>query len=397
MSTFLERLNRLDAQERTVLTHLRYGGPATRQHLQERLGLSSSSMARITGTLVSEGFIEAVGEAASGGGRKAVLYGMGRNHGMLVGVELSRTEVRVRFTRPTLEPMDQFLFQLTNRDDPKKTVCRITEGIRKTLSRLEISPAEIPGVGLGTAGQVARDSGMLRDNAGYLHEAWQGVPLSRMMSEALGLPVFADNGANMAVLAERLAGGGKGMEPLAYVHLGMGVRTGVFSAGRLLRHVGEETDAFGHLTVDLHGRTCRCGNRGCMETVATLPALSTLLGCDIEDAASMPRMVTNALQSAEEAGHPGHEVVAQAAAAFGAGLAVLVRLLDLRLVILSGPVVRGSNHYFNTAVTAAQQFLKPLARAPVRFQKGGRFDEWGIATGAAAFVLDTLLKGEGSE
>jgi DNA-binding Lrp family transcriptional regulator len=199
MSTFLERLNRLDAQERTILTHLRYGGPATRQHLQERLGLSSSSMARITGTLVSEGFIEAVGEAASGGGRKAVLYGMGQNHGMLVGVELSRTEVRVRFTRPTLEPVDQFLFPLTNRDDPKKTVCRITEGIRKTLSRLGLSPAEIPGVGLGTAGQVARDSGMLRDNAGYLHEAWQGVPLARMMSEALGLPVFADNGANMAV------------------------------------------------------------------------------------------------------------------------------------------------------------------------------------------------------
>ena len=394
MPTFPERLSQLDEQERTVLTHLLYEGPATRQQLQAFMGLSSSSMARLTGGLSSCGLIEPKGEAASGGGRKAMRYGIGQASGLLVGVELSRTEVRVRLTRPNLTPLDQFRFSLGRLHSPEITVDSIANGIRERIHRLGASLADVPGIGIGTAGQIDRKTGILRHSTGFSHEGWQEVPLCRMLSERLEVPAVADNGVNMAVLAERLAGSGKGLDPLAYVHLGMGVRTGILSGGSLLRHIGEGEDAFGHLSVNLAGNPCHCGNRGCLETVATLPALASRLNLNPEGTTDhIPEQMAVAFETAEDTAGPHREVIVQAGAIFGAGLASLVRLMALRLVILSGPVVRLSPRFYQAAVTEACRNLHHDSRNGVLFERDGHFGEWAIATGAAAHVLDSRLRG----
>ncbi len=172
----------------------------------------------------------------------------------------------------------------------------------------------------------------------------------------------------------------------------MGVRTGVFSAGRLNRHVGEEMDAFGHLTVDLHGRTCRCGNRGCMETVATLPALSALLGCDIEDAVAMPRMVADALRSAEAAGHP--------AMSGGTG-GCRLRRRSCRAGAVVG-FVPGHSQWASVAGSNSISIPRSLPRSRssshlhvlrFSFKRGDGLMNGALPPCAAAFVLDALLKG----
>lgn len=394
MSTFPDRLNRLDEQERTVLSRLLFEGPATRQQLQARMGLSSSSMARLTGGLSACGLIEPMGEAASGGGRKATRYGIGQTSGLLVGVELSRTEVRVRLTRPNLSPVDQFRFSLGSRHSPEETVDSIADGIKERVRRLGASLADVPGVGIGTVGQLDRTAGVLRHSVGFLHDGWQEVPLCRMLSERLQVPAVADNGVNFAVLAERLAGSGKGVDPIAYVHLGMGVRTGILSGGSLLRYIGEGEDAFGHLSVNIKGMPCRCGNRGCMETVATLPALARRLNLNSTGKTSpIPEQMAAVLEEAEDSTCPYQETIRQAGVLFGAGLATLIRLMALQLVILSGPVVRHSNRFYQAAVAEAYRRLHDESRESVQFKRDGHFGEWAIAIGAAAHVLDSQLRG----
>jgi len=427
MPTFPERLQQLDVNERALLTLLRYNGPATRQRLEEKTGLSSSSMHRLTGSLEQNGLISQMGADLSGGGRRPALYGIGKNAGLLVGVELSRTEVRILFCRPDLEPVEQIRFPLDAGYGPDETADKISCCMHEAMARQGVLPADIPGIGLGTVGSLDCARGIIRSSTGFLHEGWQDVPISGMLSERLDIPVHMDNGANLAVLAERLAGSGQGCGTLVCIHLGMGIRTGILSRGEILRFIGEQPDAFGHLSVDLNGTLCSCGNHGCMETFATLPAMAEILSkntnaenrMDIQSVGDLLETIDrqdeqhqhDRLQGGTRIGtktiaqgdihtaHPdnttGLEMAARldrAAAAFGVGLVNLVRMTNTRLVILSGPLVRRSGRFYRTAVASAQRLLQTNPEKPVRFERDGHMGEWAIATGAAAYVLDLFLK-----
>lgn len=389
MSTFPELLRELDDNERHLLNLLRYGGSVSRQALQERMGLSSSSMHRLTHGLEKMGMIAQLGEGQSGGGRKPVLYGIGNGAGLLIGVELSRTEVRLLICHPNLEPVERMRFSLDATHDPEKTVGTITEHLRAAIQRQGAVPADIPGIGLGTVGILDREQGIIRKTTGFLHDGWQDVPISHMLSECIGIPVHLDNGANMAVLAESLAGSGPGFGTIAYIHLGMGIRTGIFSNGEVLRFIGEPLDAFGHLSVDIHGMQCDCGNRGCMETYGTLPALSRIL--EYPDASS-GNAIQQHLKTLDE--YPGEEParLEQAAIAFGSGLANLVRVTNTRLVILSGPVIRSSHYFYEASTNRAKQQLQAFSESSVQFERNGHFGEWAISTGSAASVLELALR-----
>ena len=389
MPTFPEQLRQLDENERRLLNLLRYGGSVSRQALQERMGLSSSSMHRLAHGMEKMGLIAQLGEGQSGGGRKPVLFGIGKEAGLLVGVELSRTEVRLLICHPDLEPVERMRFSLDASHGPEKTVGTIMEQLVAAIQRQGAVPADIPGIGLGTVGILDREQGIIRKTSGFLHDGWQDVPISNMLSEHIGIPVHLDNGANMAVLAERLAGSGQGFETIAYIHLGMGIRTGIFSKGEVLRFIGEPLDAFGHMSVDIHGVRCDCGNRGCMETYGTLPALSRILGYPD---ASAGNAIQQHLEMLDE--NPGAESarLEQAAIAFGSGLANLIRVTNARLVILSGPVIRSSRCFYEASTNWARQQLQAFSESPVQFERNGHFGEWAISTGSAASVLEIALK-----
>ena len=389
MSIFPERLRHLDDNERRLLDLLRYGGSVSRQVLQARMGLSSSSMHRLTQGLEKMGLIAQLGEGQSGGGRKPVLFGVGKGAGLLVGVELSRTEVRLLICHPDLEPVERMRFSLDASHGPEETVQAISAHLRAAIHRQGALPADIPGIGLGTVGLLDREQGIIRKTTGFLHDGWQDVPISHMLSERIGIPVHLDNGANMAVLAERLAGSGQRYGTIAYIHLGMGIRTGLFTKGEILRFIGEPLDAFGHLSVDIHGERCDCGNRGCMETYATLPALSRRL--DFSEG-SAENTIQQHLERLDDVPGAASERLEQAAEAFGSGLANLVRMTNAGLVILSGPVIRSSRFFYEASTNRARQQLQAFSDSPVQFERNGHFGEWAISTGSAASILELALK-----
>lgn len=390
MPTFPERLQKLDDNERRLLHLLRYEGVVTRLMLQERMGLSSSSMHRLTGGLQKAGLIEQLGEGQSAGGRKPVLFGIGNRTGLLAGVELSRTEVRMLLCRPDLTAVERMRFSLDAGYGPDETVNAITAHLRAAMSRQGATPGDIPGIGLGTVGVLNRKAGEILKTTGFTHDGWQQVPISRMLAQRLGISVHLDNGANLAVLAERLAGCGRGHGTIAYIHLGMGIRTGIFSRGEILRHFGEPLDAFGHMSVEHNGRLCACGNRGCLETFATFPSLSGLLNIPDDSGGDDIQTYLERLDgevSDAEASDAALRVE-QAARVFGTGLANLVRMTSAGVVILSGPVVRRSRRFFETATGEARHQLQGFVDPPVHFERDGHFGEWAIATGAAAYVFD---------
>jgi predicted NBD/HSP70 family sugar kinase len=106
---------------------------------------------------------------------------------------------------------------------------------------------------------------------------WTGTDGEREMAARLSLPVRLENDANLGALAELTWGAGRGCDHLAYMKISNGIGSGLIVGGRLFRGAGGTAGEIGHTILDETGDICRCGNRGCLETYASGPAIVELL------------------------------------------------------------------------------------------------------------------------
>jgi len=103
---------------------------------------------------------------------------------------------------------------------------------------------------------------------------WDGMEIGGRMEDALGLPCFVDNDANVAALGEAWVGAGAGEKVVLMLTLGTGIGGGCVVDGRVYRGKSNRVSEFGHITVDAHGKKCGCGNRGCIEAYASANAVA---------------------------------------------------------------------------------------------------------------------------
>jgi predicted NBD/HSP70 family sugar kinase len=161
---------------------------------------------------------------------------------------------------------------------------------------------------------------------------WSGYDLERDLGARLGYPVHVGNDANLGALAECTFGVARGVQNVLYVMLSAGVGLGLWLHGELFTGQSGTAGELGHVVVDPDGQICRCGNRGCLETVAGAGALSRAL------AYSRGREVgSEELLELVGAGEPGAvRLVADAGRAVGAALAGVCSILDPALIVVGG-------------------------------------------------------------
>jgi predicted NBD/HSP70 family sugar kinase len=152
------------------------------------------------------------------------------------------------------------------------------------------------------------------------------------MSDRLGFPVHVDNDANLGALAEALMGAGRDVTDLVYLKVASGIGAGIVINGRIHHGVAGTAGEIGHVLVEPDGHVCRCGNRGCLETLAAAPAVLEQLsrthgtGLSIGDVLSLAREGDLACQ----------RVVADAGRHIGTAVANLCNLLNPARVVVGG-------------------------------------------------------------
>uniref|UniRef100_UPI00300F3BA9 ROK family transcriptional regulator n=1 Tax=Streptomyces lavendofoliae TaxID=67314 RepID=UPI00300F3BA9 len=262
-----------------VLRRLYFDGPLSRFALGPATGLSSGSISNVVAELVAEGLVEEAGSVDSAGGRPRTLLRVRPGSGCMIGVDVGETRVRV-------ELFDLALTELARAERPLApgparghgryevgvVVGHLRDGIAEVLHRAGVDPGDLLGVGVGVPGIVAGSVG----EGAVVHGqtiGWDGVPLERLLRESGALPVsvpyFIDNGARTLGQAEMWFGAGRGAHSAVVVLFGSGVGACVVTddlwSGRAVE--------WGHLTVRVRGRRCRCGALGCLEAYAGAEAL----------------------------------------------------------------------------------------------------------------------------
>ncbi|MEU7487177.1 ROK family protein [Streptomyces sp. NPDC042319] len=378
-----------------LLRRLYLEGPLSRQELAARTGLSSASISNVTSELLADGLLEEAGSVDSDGGRPRILLRVAPGAGSLIGVDVGETRIRV-------ELFDLSMAELARCEHPLKddghnvthVVRLIADGL-KAVSRTGVPHGPLLGIGVGVPGIVEDDPAR---GGAVVHGQtvdWDAVPLEELLREAAQLgdaaPLFVSNGAKMLGQAEMWFGAGRGARDAVIALIGSGVGASVITDGSAYGGAAHGAGEWGHTTMQLRGRRCRCGARGCLEAYVGAEAVlerwreaggAAPSGADEESALA-------ALLAADDPATA--EVLAETAEYLGAGIADLVNLFNPERIVLAGwaglllgtrllPAVREA--------TAAYALRYPAARATIEL---GRLGADAVTVGAATLPLSRFL------
>ncbi|MBB5776736.1 ROK family protein [Nonomuraea jabiensis] len=295
-----------------------------------------------------------------------------------VGVKITETELIAVLTDLRAEVRSARHLPLATKDVPA-----VVEAVAQVVTDLAGGRERTHCLGISVAGDVDKASGLVRYNP-FLE--WRDVPLADLAASATGLTVTVENDVNALAVAEQWFGEGVGATTFAVVTVGAGIGCGLVVNGALVTGGYGVAGEIGHIPVSASGPACYCSGRGCLEAIASEPAIVRQARAVTGDAGlGLPGAVDLA-----HAGHPAvREVFAIAGRAMGRGLAALVNLVGPEKVVVTGEGLAAYDLFeeyiretFNAQAYGAAGKC-PLVIRPLPFE------EW--ARGAAAVSLQSLF------
>jgi len=333
--------------------------------------LTRTTVSEVVNGLLIEGLVEEVGRGESIGGKTPILLSIVADSRYLIGLNLAQD----KFIGAVVNLRGEIkgIVEAPVHDDNGENALKLVYQILDQLTRKKIKP--IVGIGVGTPGLVNTREGVV---VNAVNLEWQNLPLSQLLEKKYKLPVLVLNDSQASAIGEYVYGGGHAPdENLIVVNVIRGIGAGILINGHLFQGDGGGAGEIGHIVVQENGDLCRCGKRGCLETVASARAVIQQMKMDfLED-----------VISSFQAGDPNANAVVEKAGHYlGASLANLIGTLNIRKIILTGDMTHFGEKWLN-AVNASMQTGALTRMAEDTKLEIGKLDYRACILGASAFLL----------
>jgi predicted NBD/HSP70 family sugar kinase/biotin operon repressor len=381
-----------------LLSSLFFEQPRSRQELSQATGLSSASVSNVVRGLIAEGIVVEAGSIESDGGRPRALLQVNPDYGYVIGVDVGETRVRVELFDLTLTEHAKVDYPLDPRQHGVGLIVEaILTGLEAVLTGSGVSPAAVLGIGVGVPGIVGNvgNAGNVGNGAdGLVHGqtyGWESVPLGRLLRAGTSLPLYIDNGAKTMAQAELWFGMGRGAQSAVVCLIGSGVGASIIANGAAVRGSTSSAGEWGHSTVVMGGRACRCGSLGCLEAYVGADAILDQYGsppADGDQEAALAALIDLAPTSARAA-----EILDKTALYLGVGIADLINLFNPERIILGGWAGLLLGEHMLPAIRAAarERSLRHLfTETSIEL---GRLGPDAVVLGAATLPIKAFLDG----
>jgi glucokinase len=269
---------------------------------------------------------------------------------------------------------------------------QVLDSISETIG--EVRNNGTVGIGFGIAGLIDRKTGKVFASPNL--PAIEGVQIVRDIRRKFNIPTFIENDANVAALGEKVSGAGKGFDNFVLLSLGTGIGSGIIYDGRLLTIPVE----LGHMSINVEGGKCPCGNIGCLENFASSRAMITKALAILERGTesllkecckgSFYKLTVNDIyNTALEGDTLAREILREAGKHLGVGLANIVNIFGPEAIILTGELVGAWNIYIQEAIREASRRAFSDLFEFVKIIPSSLGDEAGVI-GAACLVFNEL-------
>lgn len=369
-----------------VLKKIINHSPISRAAVAQEVGLNKGTVSSLVNDLLEDHLIYESGPGKSSGGRRPVMLIFNEKAGYSVGIDIG---------------VNYLLGILT---DLSGNICNEQEVTFKNLSYEEIekqlfdtidyliasapeSPHGIIGIGVGVPGIV--------DNNGEILLApnlnWKNLNLKLILENKYHLPVIIENEANAGAYGEKKFGAGKESEHIIYVSAGIGIGVGLILNGALYKGSNGFSGELGHMTIQVNGPTCRCGNKGCWELYASEQALlATAEKMQISSLTEKELELNDLLALAEQGDKKVISLFEQAGDYLGVGINNIINSFNPQQVII-GNRMASSHKWLNKTLTDR------VSNQALWFQQNdlricfSELSTFSSALGASAFSIENFL------
>lgn len=245
-------------------------GPTSRSELAGYLNLSRPALTTLSRELIDLGLIHETEVQHNGQrqGRPSILLALNPDYGYFLGVCITDYPPVLTLCDIHGNVIDEH--EIASTREPEAVAATIQQGIRSLLAEQKILRKNILGIGIAVSGLVDREQGIcLLSN----ELNWHNVPIAKIVEQATGIPTFIENDANAAATGEKLFGNARTAKEFVVITVDATIGSALYIHNQL--HSGHSGGAgeIGHITADLNGIPCRCGKKGCVDTISGSKAI----------------------------------------------------------------------------------------------------------------------------
>ncbi|MDO5049881.1 MAG: ROK family transcriptional regulator [Actinomycetaceae bacterium] len=313
--------------ERRVLDALASGGDLTQAQISRETALAASTVSNIVNALVKDGVVE---RKQNLGGPHGQLIGIVPAPGTVVGIDLGKRHLRVCLSNLAHEIIAEAGTDLPSDHGVQDDLNTIDKALDKVTKEAGIERSDIRSIGLAIPAPI--DLNQRRITSSQVMPTWSGIDIPELFQEHFGIDTFVDNDANLGAIGERVWGAAHGFDDITYIKVADGIGAGIILGGQIYRGADGSAGEIGHITIDERGDMCRCGNRGCLETVASVPSILTLAKPIFPEGST----ITDIIDSAKQGNTGAMRLLEDTGRQLGIALANMVNTLNPRIVVLGG-------------------------------------------------------------
>ncbi|MDD5072315.1 MAG: ROK family protein [Candidatus Omnitrophica bacterium] len=248
------------------------------------------------------------------------------------GIIDGRGKVIARYRMPTLKEQGKY-----------KVIRRLLDAAAGLIKR---SGVKVKAIGAGCPGPLDSKKGEILSPPNL--PDWRGVRLKKIIERRFRVPVVVENDANCAGLGESVRGAGRRASSMVLLTLGTGIGSAIVLDGKLWTGKGGFASELGHVSIDIKGPKCGCGNRGCLEMYASATAVVRRM--------KKAEMTAEQTYGAARKGDKlARKIVDETAVYLGAAVANIINALDPEVIVLAGGMAKAGKKYFAKIRKAAKE------------------------------------------
>lgn len=333
-----------------ILNVIRNKGQVTKQEIARYLNFNLTTITNLVNELlISYKLLQEVGDNVSTGGRKPKLYQININSGNIIGLDIGGENLRIVMC----DIMGNVISSLTSRSqyngNREKLIDGILNLIEKIIANAGYNKSSILGIGISISGIVDSDS----ENIIYCPniDGLDNFPIKNFLESKTDFPVFVDDSVRCMAIAEKHYGIAKEYDNFLFISLGKGIGMGIYVNGKIYRGSMGLSGELGHITVDEDGPLCNCGNKGCLEAIASGPGIIRRAREGIENGivtlltqiikGDLKNLTVEAISKAAEEGDKfSYYLINRTGEYIGIAVAAVLNLFGPEIVVLGGGVAK---------------------------------------------------------
>ncbi|WP_099363988.1 ROK family protein [Fredinandcohnia onubensis] len=363
-----------------VLQLLMEKEPISRADIAQISGLNKTTVSTLVTELLEEELIFESGPGESSGGRRPVILHFNKAAGYAIGIDIGVNYVLTILTdlKGTILIEKNYSVNRTT----YATIMSIVQGmIQSLMDQMPKSRYGIVGIGVGVPGIVNNEGSiLLAPNLG-----WSNIQIKEDLEKLYKVPVIIENEANAGAVGEQQFGAGQDHENILYVSAGIGIGVGIIVNKELYKGRNGFSGEMGHMIIDMNGKHCNCGSRGCWEAYASEQAL-------LEMAEPGTQSLDELIQLAANNDEIAINLFKEIGNYLGLGINNIINTFNPEEVIIGNRLAQAKEWIEAPIQNAIEKHTLAFHQTDLQlhFSKLGKYS---TSLGVSAFVVDNFIKG----